>query len=130
MRMALVVLLLVSGCGGGGPCKERSGTYRLRADLRTGNCGASGETVVVVSDAAKEEVQQSCAGEDIVSDDNCSISYDATCANPDNTSTRSAGKVTWGADGSSGSGTMALTVRAPSGAALCQGSYDIAYTRL
>src|SRR5688500_7796840 len=92
--LGLVVLagalsLLAVGCGGG-PCANRTGTWRQNATSRTGNCAPSIENVVVVGATS---VPAGCTGSGSVSEDNCTESVDMTCPIGDGRRGRTVGQV-------------------------------------
>lgn len=124
-----VVGFLLAGCGGaGGPCANRTGTWRQNLTARTGNCAASIENVVTAPQS--NEMPAGCAGTASASDDNCSESADITCAPGDGTTARTTGQVAYNSAATSGSGVYELTVRNGSGAVVCHGTYDVTLVKL
>lgn len=121
----LLGLLFLVGCGGGGPCQDRSGTYVSRATARTGNCGAIAESVVTYSNS-KPATATGCTGKQDLSGDNCRITSDISCPNGSDTA-KMVGVVDWNQEGSSATGVMDITVDGPDS---CHGTYDVTFARI
>ncbi|MEZ4376225.1 MAG: hypothetical protein R3B07_35805 [Polyangiaceae bacterium] len=141
-RPALVLttcLCLIGGLGGcssgddGGPCAQRSGTYRIVYTERSGNCGALTETIGTI-DAQPTAPPAPCTGEIRYSEDNCEVTnVNITCPEPAvSTGAYSIqnGKYSWSTDGSSGSGSLNLKVYDGNDALLCQSTYSASAQRL
>jgi hypothetical protein len=135
----LVVLsvIMLSSCGSGGsggPCAQRSGTYRANYSERSGTCGGIPEQIVTIDTQPTVPPAPCTGGEIRYSADNCEVTLvNVTCPEdgvaPGATSTVN-GKVTWSADASSGSGQLTYVFKASTGGVLCQSSYNIVDTRL
>lgn len=118
--------------GTGGPCGQRTGTYLIQYEERSGTCGPIPEQI----DTSTEQptaIDPPCTGGISYSDDNCDVTYETSCpANgigPGYSST-GRGKVTWDESGSSGSGTVQYVVYYPDMTIACQSTYDVVATRL
>jgi len=118
VRASIALLLALAACSGGGPCKDRSGTYDVTYTPRSGNCGSiPKQTVTLGGDAGATTT--ACSAKVNVSSDDCAITTDVTC--PDGTTSH--GAITWDADGAKASGTFQLT------APVCSGTYDVSWLR-
>lgn len=91
---------------------------------RTGSCLSRYEDVYSAS-SASSGASSSCSGGSTESANRCSVSIDSSCPSGD-----VVGKVDWSRDGSTGSGTLAITLYDAYGRWLCQGTYDVTYTKL
>lgn len=124
-----VLTVVLAGCGGGGPCKDRSGMYRLNLKARSGNCGDVAETLVSLT-GKPTTAPAPCTGSYTYSADNCEVTQDVRCPTPSGGSARVAGSVDWSVDGRSASGVGELSTLTSSGSAACQGTYDVTYTKI
>jgi hypothetical protein len=135
LRAALLLLIYVTtSCGeeapnDRGPCAQRSGTYRMVLAERSGNCG-SAETVETIDAQPSKPPPPCTAGEIRYSEDNCEVTnVNVTCPTTEGGTSVINGKYTWSKDGSSGAGTMAMTIGDNLGL-VCQSSYDVTLERL
>ncbi len=139
MRMALVAaLLLTAACSSSssddGPCPIRKGTYTMAFRTRDGDCGDVSESVLNAeqpADAPGKTIPSDapCTGQFVNSADNCATTMDQTCPTSDGGKTKTAGKLTFDEDASNGTGILGITLYAPNGDLVCNGSYDVVVTR-
>jgi hypothetical protein len=118
--------LALVGCGGG-RCADRSGSYRARMNLRTGNGSCPATVEAVVNLPAQNP---GCVGTSAPSEDNCSLASDIVCPDGNGGTVQLTGKDTWNGDGSSGTSAVSMVSKNASGGVTCQGSYDVTYARL
>lgn len=110
------------------PCQPRSGEFRLRWVERGGNCGVIGDQLLDESSQAGAAL---CEGQQVVSDDLCQITTDATCpAAAPGFFTRIVGEVFWNTEGTEGVGRdMKVYVLNKAGQKECEGVYDVFYSK-
>lgn len=126
MKALLVLSMSLAACATSGPCVDRVGSYIVDFDERDGTCGQINETVVNIGSGG---APTSCTGNNVASTDNCSIDANIQCPTSDGDTLIEVGQITWNGDGSSGSGTIAISLLDPGGNALCEGTYDVHYNR-
>ena len=136
---ALLGAVLVSACSSSsssdGPCAIRKGVYTMSWQTRGGDCGDLSESVINVDqpdDAPGKTVQADapCSGSIVNSADNCIATMDQTCpVNGQPGSTKTTGKVTFSDDGAGGSGIVGIQLYDGAGALVCNGSYNLTFTR-
>jgi len=126
-----ITAAILAGCGQGGPCKARSGSYRVNLNYRTGNCGGSSE--IIVDADSQLNSPSACSGTRSETPDHCEADEDLLCPNGQGVNgpatVRTTGTLHWSSDGRSGSGMLTFYMTDGSGGA-CQGSYDATYTKL
>jgi hypothetical protein len=123
------VLVLMVGCGRSGPCKERSGTYSVKHEQRSGNCGAISEYIVNVDQPAPSS---QCVFGGGYSADQCDGDMTSTCPN-DNPATGSnkwVTSLTWNEDASHATGVVDLVITGTNGHGSCHSTYDLTYSRI
>lgn len=127
MRLILLLVAMTMGCATQtGPCADRSGSYVVDFSTRSGNCGPQNEGVVNLGATG---APSTCMDNSQASTDNCAVDFNVTCPFNAGQTVEETGQVTWNTDGSSGSGTIQLTLRDSLGDILCEGTYDVNYKR-
>ncbi len=123
----MLFLVLLSGCGGSGVCKQRSGSGTIVWTVKTGNCGGLPNTVITSMQATAPTYP--CTGTVTYSDDNCEQTVDQTCPVAGGNFMRQTGSATFSEGGAGGDGTYQLLMTDGLGATVCQGTYDGTFTK-
>jgi len=135
--MRLTVLLFAMGAcssstsGTGSPsespCVTPASSYTVHfVEKAGGTCGPIGDTVINTTSDGKLQPTPGCTGTRTV--DRCAVTITRyTCTPSNGVTTTETGEVTWASDGSSGSGTVDVSIA--SGATTCSSSYVVTYTR-
>ncbi len=115
-------------------CPIRKGTYTMAFKTRGGDCGDVSESVLNVdqpADAPGKTIPSDapCVGQFVNSADNCETTMDETCPTTDGGKTKTAGKLTFDENAASGTGIVGITLSAPNGDVVCNGTYDAIVTR-
>lgn len=114
-RAIAACLLFATACGPSGPCKPRSGSYRVVLNPRTGNCGGRTEFISQVGGG----IDPACTGDRTESQDLCRVTIDETC-----NGFRLTMVVDWSQDGAHGHGL------ADGSSSTCHGTYDVTYDKI
>lgn len=131
-RVAFVLALALVGCGEEEKdCAQRIGTYVTQFTQRTGNCGAAPEQVVTMTEQPRS-VTAPCAGAISYSGDNCKMTFSALCPQDQigpGFKMQEEGTVNFNREGTRGTGVEQLILYDGNGALLCQGTYDLTWTK-
>lgn len=127
--LAFAVCIASIGCGGPADCKPRSGSYRVEYTAQGGNCGAQADQITAVDDTTPP-AQVGCGGTRTKSADNCEVTANQLACPATGARAQITGTLHWNSDSSQGTGALGLIVFDASGAQVCQGTYEVVYTRL
>lgn len=114
-----------------GPCAQRTAGYVIKYTVRSGNCGASAETVVPAGPQPTAPAAP-CTGTITYSADNCEVNYTSDCPADviaKGARSKTTGKAKWSRDGATGTAVEELLVTKADGTGICQGTYDLTATR-
>lgn len=132
-RWAWVALVGSLGCSsapeeGEAACGPRTGVYRVSSVTRSGNCGELGEDVVNFDGA---ELDPTCSSRYPLDLTSCKVTSEISCSviGKAGWQTHSAGVTNWRPGGASGSELLSFSIT-ENGELLCQGTYDVTYTKL
>jgi hypothetical protein len=121
------VLGACSSSGSSGPCVDRSGTYAITFTPISGNCGAVGTVVDVITPG--QGTSNSCTGSDTAPADNCTVTLSQwACPTSAGGTLVETGDAHWSEDGSTATGILEITVTLSDGLT-CSGSYNVKYQR-
>jgi hypothetical protein len=126
--MAAALLVALVGCGGdSGPCQPRTGLYLVSYKTRSGNCGTINDVVVNADTIGGSQGMVACAGTALANDE-CDGDIDVACPFEGQTLI-SRGTVHWHHDASAATASIYVELRSQAGTIVCNGIYDVAYSR-
>lgn len=135
---ALIISAFIIGCSSEKPeddkttfekneCVTAGAAYQASYTEVNGNCGDLPDAVLVVDESGVLEVDAEC--DNIPRYDGCSVFLDMTCVTNEFILTET-GKVDWAEDGSSGNGTLSISIEDTETGASCTSTYKMSAVRL
>jgi hypothetical protein len=136
IQACALVALLAAACasespGFAGPCAKRSGTYRTTYTKRSGSCPNFNESISSLTEQPTK-VDAPCTGTIGYSEDNCRVTYDVTCPDPNlgaGYTQQERGVADWDQSASRGTAAVEIIVWRADKTSVCNGTYDVAVVR-